>query len=61
MLAFGAGVHDCIGRHLAIAEGTIGLSSLLESVPEYDVDLDRSIRLASEFVQGFTKLPIRVR
>lgn len=60
MLAFGAGVHDCVGRHLAITEGAIGLAALLESVPEYELDLDRSSRLVSEFVHGFSKLPIRV-
>lgn len=59
MLAFGAGVHDCLGRHLAIAEGAIGLQSLLEAAPDYHVELDRSLRLASEFIQGFTFLPIR--
>jgi len=59
MLAFGAGVHDCLGRHLAIAEGAIGIQSLLEAAPEYHVELDRSLRLASEFIQGFTFLPIR--
>jgi cytochrome P450 len=59
MLAFGAGVHDCLGRHLAIAEGAIGIQSLLEAAPDYRVELDRSLRLASEFIQGFTFLPIR--
>lgn len=60
MLAFGAGVHDCVGRHLAIAEGCVGLTTLLASVPGYEVDLDRSTRLTSEFIQGFTSLPVRV-
>jgi cytochrome P450 len=58
MLAFGAGVHDCVGRHLAISEGAIGIQSLLESAPDYHVELERSLRLASEFIQGFTFLPI---
>lgn len=61
MLAFGAGVHDCIGRHIAISEGAIGLEALLAAAPDYHVELDRSLRLASEFIQGFTFLPIRVR
>ena len=60
MLAFGAGVHDCLGRHLAIVEGAIGIQSLLEAAPDYHVELGRSLRLASEFIQGFTFLPIRV-
>ncbi|MEZ4333703.1 MAG: cytochrome P450 [Myxococcota bacterium] len=61
MLAFGAGVHDCLGRHVAVAEGTIGVQCLLEAAPEYVLELDRSLRLASEFIQGFTFLPIRAR
>ena len=58
MLAFGAGVHDCVGRHLALSEGAVGLSALLDAVPDYDLDLSRSSRLVSEFVQGFTSLPL---
>lgn len=61
MLAFGAGIHDCVGRHVAVAEGSIGLEALLDVAPDYEVDLDRSLRLASEFIQGFTFLPIRIR
>jgi cytochrome P450 len=59
MLAFGAGVHDCLGRHLAVTEGAVALAALLAAAPEYELDLSRSSRLVSEFVQGFTTLPIR--
>ena len=58
-LGFGAGTHDCLGRHLATLEGRLAIETLLEAAPEYEVDLDSAQRTASEFVHGFTSLPLR--
>jgi cytochrome P450 len=59
MLSFGAGTHACLGTHVARLEGRIGFETLLARMPGYEVDLDRAVRLRTEFVQGFASLPIR--
>jgi cytochrome P450 len=59
MLGFGAGTHDCVGRHVATLEGRIAIETLLSVAPEYEVDLEGATRTASEFVHGFTSLPLR--
>jgi cytochrome P450 len=59
ILSFGAGTHACLGLHVAKLEGRICLEELLALLPEYRVDLDRAERLRTEFVQGYTSLPIR--
>ena len=59
ILSFGAGTHQCLGTHVARMEGRITLQAILERIPDYEVDLDRAVRLRTEFVQGFASLPIR--
>jgi hypothetical protein len=59
ILSFGAGTHQCLGTHVARLEGRITLEGILARIPEYEVDLDRAVRLRTEFVQGFASLPIR--
>jgi cytochrome P450 len=59
ILTFGAGAHQCLGRHVARMEGRICLEEILARFPHYEVDLDRAVRLHTEFVQGFSSLPVR--
>jgi cytochrome P450 len=59
ILSFGAGTHACLGTHVARLEGRVTFEGLLSRIPEYEVDLDRATRLRTEFVQGFSSLPIR--
>jgi cytochrome P450 len=59
MLSFGAGTHACLGTHVARLEGRVTFETLLARMPDYEVDLDRAVRLRTEFVQGFASLPIR--
>jgi cytochrome P450 len=59
MLSFSAGTHACLGTHVARVEGKLTLETILARMPEYEVDLDRAQRLHTEFVQGFSSLPIR--
>ncbi len=59
ILSFGAGAHQCLGTHVARMEGRVTLRALLSRMPDYEVDLERAKRLRTEFVQGFSSLPIR--
>ena len=59
ILSFGAGTHQCLGTHVARMEGRITLEGILARMPEYEIDLERAVRLRTEFVQGFSSLPIR--
>jgi cytochrome P450 len=59
ILSFGAGTHQCLGTHVARLEGKITLETILARLPEYEVDLEKAVRLRTEFVQGYASLPIR--
>ena len=58
ILTFGHGVHRCLGVHFAKLEGRVLLTELLQAIPQYEVDLATTERLRTEFVQGFSTLPI---
>jgi cytochrome P450 len=59
ILSFGYGPHSCLGINVARLEGRVCLEELLKRRPNYEVDLENSERLLTEFVQGYWKLPIR--
>jgi cytochrome P450 len=59
ILSFGAGTHQCLGTHVARLEGRLTLETILARMPEYEVDLEKAVRLRTEFVQGYSSLPIR--
>jgi cytochrome P450 len=57
MLAFGHGVHMCLGKHVALMEARLTLDEVMRRLPEYEIDLARAERTRTEFVQGWVKLP----
>ena len=57
-VAFGKGIHFCLGASLARMEARIALTALLQRVPAWDVDLDSAQRLQSGPIRGYTSLPI---
>jgi cytochrome P450 len=57
-LAFGHGLHFCIGSHVARLEGRLLLEELLRRVPEFDLDEDAAVRPPSDFQIGYVILPI---
>ena len=58
LLSFGHGTHLCLGIHAAKLEGRVLIEELLAKRPEYQLDLARSERLVTDFVQGYASLPV---
>ncbi|RIL07951.1 MAG: hypothetical protein DCC71_01100 [Proteobacteria bacterium] len=58
ILSFGAGIHSCIGLHVAQMEARVCLEEALRRMPDWEVDWADSERLRTEFVQGFAKLTV---
>lgn len=58
-LAFGYGIHSCLGAALARMESRIALDALLDLLPEYEVDRDGLHRVAMANVCGWSNVPVR--
>jgi cytochrome P450 len=56
-LAFGYGIHYCLGAALARLEGRIALDEVLSRFPEWEVDLDRARIAPTSTVRGLETLP----
>jgi cytochrome P450 len=59
-LAFGYGIHFCLGAALARLEGRIALDEILDRFPDWEVDLG-SAALDSSAVRGWATLPVSTR
>ena len=60
-LAFGRGVHFCLGANLARMEGRVCCEEILKRYPRFELDESRAERAHSGNVRGFTKLPIEFK
>jgi cytochrome P450 len=60
LASFGAGVHFCLGAHLARLEAGVALREFVSRVRSYDVADTGIVRVHSTNVRGFAKLPIVV-
>ena len=58
-LAFGYGLHFCLGAALARLEGRVALEEILERWPAWDVDTDRGRMAHTASVRGWGYLPVR--
>lgn len=58
-LAFGYGVHSCLGAALARMESRIALNALLDVLPDYEVDRSGLRRVAMSNVCGWANVPVR--
>lgn len=58
-LAFGYGIHSCLGAALARMESRIALDALLDLLPEYEVDRGGLQRVAMANVCGWSNVPVR--
>jgi cytochrome P450 len=59
-LAFGLGVHFCLGAQLARLEGRIALTRLVARFPDLTL-LDAGERIAPFFLWGRRRLPVRAQ
>jgi cytochrome P450 len=57
-LAFGFGIHHCVGATLARMEMRVGLSELLARWPDYAVVSDGVVRRRSDTNRAFSKLTV---
>jgi cytochrome P450 len=59
-LAFGFGIHFCLGAALARLEGRIALEELLQRFPTWEVDLGAARLAPTSTVRGWETLPVVV-
>jgi cytochrome P450 len=59
-LAFGYGIHHCLGAPLARLEGEIAFRTLLDRFPDIALDGEPGAFRTSTLIHGLTRLPVRV-
>jgi cytochrome P450 len=59
-LAFGFGIHNCLGSHLARLEARVALEEVFKRFPTWEVDWDNAVQAHTSTVRGYEKLPVIV-
>jgi cytochrome P450 len=57
-LAFGYGIHFCLGAALARLEGRVALDEVLQRFPTWEVDRDNAVQARTSTVRGWERLPV---
>jgi cytochrome P450 len=57
-LAFGYGIHFCMGAALARLEGRVALDEVLKRFPTWDIDWDNAKQARTSTVRGWETLPV---
>jgi len=57
-LAFGYGIHFCLGAALARLEGRVALDEVLQRFPTWEVDAERAVQARTSTVRGWESLPV---
>jgi hypothetical protein len=57
-VAFGLGIHHCMGSALARLETRVALEEILDAMPDFHVIEDGTERVHSGNVRGFSRLPL---
>lgn len=59
-LAFGHGIHFCVGAALARLEARVALEETLRRFPKWDIDYTRAERLHTSTVRGWARVPVLI-
>lgn len=59
-VAFGFGIHFCLGASLARMEGRVALEETLRRFPEWDVEEDQLEMVHTSTVRGYARVPLRL-
>jgi cytochrome P450 len=57
-LAFGYGIHFCLGAALARLEGRVALDEVLKRFPSWEIDEDNAVQARTSTVRGWESLPV---
>ena len=57
-LAFGYGLHFCLGAALARLEGRVALDEVLKRFPTWEVDWQNAVQAHTSTVRGWERLPV---
>ena len=57
-LAFGVGIHRCVGAHLARMEMTVAIEEWLKRIPDFRLDPSGEIKWSEGSVRGPRQLPL---
>jgi cytochrome P450 len=57
-LAFGFGIHLCLGAALARLEGRVALDEVLKRFPEWEIDYEHAVQGRTSTVRGWESLPV---
>jgi len=57
-LAFGYGIHFCMGAALARLEGRIAIDEVLQRFPTWEIDWDNAVQARTSTVRGWERLPV---
>lgn len=60
-LAFGLGIHRCLGAHLAQMELRVALEEWLRRIPEFELASDEPVGWTAGNARGPASLPLRIR
>lgn len=60
-MAFGLGIHSCLGAALARLEVRVCFEEILKLMPEYELNMDAADRTHNPNVRGYTHLPMQFR
>lgn len=59
-VAFGYGVHFCLGASLARLEGRVALEEVLKRFPEWEVDWENTVQAHTSTVRGWERLSVKL-